>query len=180
MLGAAETRCDDGDPVHLRDWAAAELLYATGMRVGELVGIDIADVQFDERLVRVMGKGGKERVVPFGIPAARALRAWLASGRPSLVTGHTDGALFLGRRGRRADQRQVREAIHGLCAFAGVPDIAPHGLRHSAATHLLTGGSDLRSVQEVLGHASLTTTQRYTHVTADRLRSAYQLAHPRA
>lgn len=180
MLTMAETRCDDGDPMHLRDWAAAELLYATGMRVGELAGLDIRDVNLDERLVRVFGKGSKERVVPFGIPAARAVREWLGRGRENLRTHGTDGALFLGRRGQRVNQRQIREAIHELCRFADVDDLAPHGLRHTAATHLLSGGSDLRSVQEVLGHASLTTTQRYTHVSAERLRATYELAHPRA
>jgi integrase/recombinase XerC len=180
LLSAAETRADDGDPLHLRDWAAAEMLYATGMRVGELAGANVGDVDLEENLVRVMGKGGKERVVPFGTPAALATTAWLERGRPSLVSADTDGAFLLGRRGHRVDQRQVREAIHQLCAFAEIGDIAPHGLRHTAATHLLHGGSDLRSVQEVLGHASLTTTQRYTHVSAERLRSTYQLAHPRA
>lgn len=180
LLETAEARCDDEEPIHLRDWAVAELLYATGMRVGELAGLDIRDVDLDERLVRVLGKGAKERVVPFGRPAQRAVVEWLDRGRPALVRGTTDAALFLGQRGRRVDQRQVRAAIHDLCDLAGIDDIAPHGLRHSAATHLLTGGSDLRSVQEVLGHASLTTTQRYTHVSAERLRATYQLAHPRA
>lgn len=180
LLSVAQTRCDDGDAMHLRDWAAAELLYATGMRVGELASVDLADIDLDERLVRVVGKGNKERVVPFGVPAARAIRAWIADGRPALVSHETDSALFLGRRGGRAGQRQIREAIHALCRAADVPEIPPHALRHSAATHLLTGGSDLRSVQEVLGHASLNTTQRYTHVSAERLRATYQLAHPRA
>lgn len=180
LLSVAQTRCDDGDPLHLRDWAAAELLYATGMRVGELAGVDLADIDLDERLVRVLGKGNKERVVPFGVPAARAVRAWVSQGRPQVVSDETDSALLLGRRGGRAGQRQIRDAIHDLCRAAGVPEIAPHALRHSAATHLLTGGSDLRSVQEVLGHASLNTTQRYTHVSAERLRATYQLAHPRA
>ncbi|WP_348523805.1 tyrosine-type recombinase/integrase [Demequina litorisediminis] len=144
------------------------------MRVGELVGVDVHDIDTHERLVRVLGKGGKERVVPFGVPAADAVRRWLADGRPALVAADTDGALLLGRRGHRADQRQVRDAIHVLCRAAGIADVAPHALRHTAATHLLTGGSDLRSVQEVLGHASLTTTQRYTHVSAERLRATYQ------
>lgn len=180
LLGVAQARCDDGDPAHLRDWAMAELLYATGMRVGELVATDLGSLDLDERLVRVVGKGDKERVVPFGVPAARALRAWLDTARPRLVSEHTGAALFLGRRGSRVGQRQVREVIHELCRLAGLAEIAPHALRHSAATHLLTGGSDLRSVQEVLGHASLNTTQRYTHVSAERLRTTYQLAHPRA
>ncbi len=180
LLDLAATRADDGDPLHLRDWVALEMLYATGMRVGELVGVDVADVDLSARLVRVMGKGGKERVIPFGIPAARAVEEWLDRGRPSLVAPATDAALLVGRRGLRVNQRQIREAVHQLCRLAGVAEVAPHALRHTAATHLLSGGSDLRSVQEVLGHASLATTQRYTHVTAERLRAAYHLAHPRA
>lgn len=180
LLAAAEARCDGGDPVALRDWAAAEMLYATGMRVGEIVSIDVDDVDLAERLVRVMGKGGRERVVPFGVPAARAARSWLDRGRPRLLQGPPTSAFLLGRRGQRVDQRQVREAVHSLASVSGVADVAPHGLRHSAATHLVEGGSDLRTVQEVLGHASLNTTQRYTHVTAERLRATYRLAHPRA
>lgn len=180
LLDTARELAADGDPMRLRDWAAAELLYATGVRVGELVGLDVDDVDLEERTARVLGKGSKERVVPFGLPAARALRQWLRRGRPALVTATSGAALFLGRRGGRADQRQIRTAVHDLCGAAGVADIAPHALRHSAATHLLHGGSDLRSVQEVLGHASLATTQRYTHVSAERLRASYQLAHPRA
>lgn len=179
LLDVAQVRADSGDPLDLRDWAMAELLYATGIRVGELTGVDVADLDVAELTVRVVGKGDKERVVPFGIPAMRALVAWLDLGRG--VCAPSDArALFVGRRGGRIDQRQVRDVIHTLAGLAGVPDIAPHALRHTAATHLLQGGSDLRTVQEVLGHASLTTTQRYTHVTADRLRSAYHLAHPRA
>jgi integrase/recombinase XerC len=181
MLGVAEAACDDGDPIALRDWAAAEMLYATGMRVGELAGIDVSDVDLAGRLVRVMGKGAKERVIPFGVPAARAAREWLTRGRPTLTISASAGAAFLvGRKGRRVDQRQIREAVHRLSALSGVTDVAPHALRHTAATHLVTGGSDLRSVQEVLGHASLSTTQRYTHVTAERLRASYKQAHPRA
>lgn len=179
LLDVARTRADSGDPFDLRDWAMAELLYATGIRVGELTGVDVDDLDLAELTVRVMGKGSKERVVPFGIPAMSALSAWIDTGRAA-CTPRDPHALFVGRRGSRVDQRQVREVIHTLAAAAGVPDIAPHALRHTAATHLLQGGSDLRTVQEVLGHASLNTTQRYTHVTADRLRSAYQLAHPRA
>ncbi|WP_062072880.1 tyrosine recombinase XerC [Demequina sediminicola] len=180
MLELARTRCDDGDLLHLRDWAVAELLYATGMRVGELAGANIGDLDFDERLIRVRGKGNKERMVPFGVPAATAVKSWLENGRPALVAPHTDDALMLGRRGKRADQRQLRDAIHHLCREAEIPDVAPHALRHSIATHLLTEGTDLRSVQEVLGHSSLNTTQRYTHVSTKRLRAAYALAHPRA
>lgn len=182
MLNRARERAEESDdPIALRDWAAAELLYATGMRVGELVGCDIRDVDLDERLARVMGKGGKERVVPVGKPAADAVRRWLRDGRDALVVPGVSGqALFLGRRGRRADQRQIREAVAALASASGAGQIAPHALRHSAATHLVHGGSDLRSVQEVLGHASLTTTQKYTHVSAERLRASYLLAHPRA
>jgi len=183
MLGVAESACDDGDPIALRDWAAAEMLYATGMRVGELAGVDVDDVDLAGRLVRVMGKGAKERVIPFGVPAARAAREWLEGGRPALVasgSGSRNVAFLVGRKGKRVDQRQIREAVHRLSALSGVMDIAPHALRHTAATHLVSGGSDLRSVQEVLGHASLSTTQRYTHVTAERLRASYKQAHPRA
>ena len=179
LLDVAKVRADSGDALDLRDWAMAELLYATGIRVGELAGVDVADVDFMELTVRVLGKGDKERVVPFGIPALRALLAWRDGGRASCAPVH-ETALFVGRRGTRVDQRQVRATIHTLATHAGVPDVSPHALRHSAATHLLQGGSDLRSVQEVLGHASLSTTQRYTHVNADRLRQAYALAHPRA
>ncbi len=181
MLGVAEAACDDDDPIALRDWAAAEMLYATGMRVGELAGIDVSDVDLAGRLVRVMGKGAKERVIPFGVPAARAAREWLERGRPALpLSAAANSAFLVGRKGGRVDQRQIREAVHRLSALSGVADVAPHALRHTAATHLVTGGSDLRSVQEVLGHASLSTTQRYTHVTAERLRASYKQAHPRA
>ncbi|NYI41849.1 tyrosine recombinase XerC [Demequina lutea] len=178
LLDTAELHAQSGTAIDVRDWAMAELLYATGIRVGELAGVNVGDVDMNERTVRVLGKGDKERVVPFGVPAQRALTSWLENARSQLA-GDT-AALFVGHRGSRVDQRQVREVIHRLASGAGVPDIAPHALRHSAATHLLEGGSDLRSVQEVLGHASLATTQRYTHVTADRLRHAYELAHPRA
>jgi integrase/recombinase XerC len=180
LLNVARTRAQDSDPVHLRDWAALELLYATGARVGELCGADLEDLDLAERTLRVMGKGDKERVVPFGVPAADAVRSWLARGRPVLAVNAGVGALLLGRRGGRVDQRQIRAVSHHLAALAGVDDVAPHALRHTAATHLLQGGSDLRSVQEILGHASLATTQRYTHVTAERLRSSFEQAHPRA
>ena len=178
LLETARLRASSSSAMDLRDWAMAELLYATGIRVGELAGIDVDDLDLNERTVRVLGKGAKERVVPFGVPARRALTDWLERGRHEFA--RDTPALFVGLRGSRVDQRQVREVIHTLASGAGIPDIAPHALRHSAATHLLEGGSDLRSVQEVLGHASLATTQRYTHVTADRLRNAYELAHPRA
>ena len=181
LIRAATEHADDGSPTGLRDVAMLELLYATGIRVGELVGLDLDDVDRDRFVVRVFGKGRKERTVPFGRPAARALEFWLRQGRPALLTDGAGAALFLGARGKRIDPRAVRTLVHRRIAeVAGAPDIGPHGLRHTAATHLLEGGADLRSVQELLGHASLATTQLYTHVTTDRLRKAYQQAHPRA
>lgn len=180
LLDGARDAAAEGDAAALRDWALVELLYATGVRVGELCGADVRDLDLAARTLRVVGKGDKERVVPFGKPAATAVEAWLDRGRPALAQPASGDALLLGLRGGRLDQRQARETVHRLAAAAGVDDVAPHALRHSAATHLLEGGSDLRSVQELLGHASLATTQRYTHVSADRLRSAYALAHPRA
>jgi integrase/recombinase XerC len=181
LIRAATELADDGSPVGLRDVAMLELLYATGIRVGELAGLDVDDLDRDRNVVRVFGKGRKERTVPFGHPAARALDRWLSEGRPRLHADGSGAALFLGARGKRIDQRAVRTLVHKRIAeVPGAPDIGPHGLRHSAATHLLEGGADLRAVQELLGHASLATTQLYTHVTTDRLRKAYQQAHPRA
>ena len=175
---------DDGDEsghaVRLRDAAMLELLYATGVRVAELVGLDIGDVGFDNRTVRVTGKGNKQRVVPFGVPACRALERWLRQGRPALVRERSGDALFLGVRGGRIDPRTVRRVVHERAQAAGVPDISPHALRHSAATHLLDGGADLREVQEMLGHSSLKTTQRYTHVSMEQLKRRYAQAFPRA
>lgn len=165
----------------LRDLAILELLYATGIRVGELVGLDIDDLDRGRRIVRVFGKGRKERSVPYGLPASDALELWLSRGRPDIATDASGAAVFLGVRGARIDQRAVRRIVHDrLAAVEGAPDIGPHGLRHTAATHLLEGGADLRSVQEILGHASLGTTQIYTHVSNERLRHAFKLAHPRA
>jgi integrase/recombinase XerC len=165
----------------LRDTAIVELLYATGIRVGELCGLDIGDLDAERRTVRVLGKGNRERTVPAGIPAVRAVGAWARSGRPVLVTPGSGHALFLGARGKRLDPRTARRVVHArLAAVPGTPDSGPHGLRHAAATHLLEGGADLRSVQEILGHASLTSTQIYTHVTVERLQAAYRQAHPRA
>lgn len=181
LLDVAAVASDDEDPLHLRDRAALELLYASGIRVGELTGLDIDDLDLETGVVRVLGKGAKERTVPFGGPARDALRAWLVAGRPQVVTGESGPALFLGRRGRRVDQRQIRAAVHALLEHVpDAPDLGPHGLRHSAATHLLEGGADLRLVQEMLGHASLATTQVYTHVSVDRLKQSYRQAHPRA
>ncbi len=181
LIAAAAALADDGSPVGLRDVAMLELLYATGIRVGELVGLDVDDLDHDRAVLRVLGKGRKERSVPYGRPAARALQFWLRQGRPLLAGPRSGPALFLGARGGRIDQRAVRALVHRrLADVPGAPDLGPHGLRHTAATHLLEGGADLRSVQELLGHASLATTQRYTHVTTDRLRRAYRQAHPRA
>jgi integrase/recombinase XerC len=180
LMETARDAAADGEPARLREWAAVEVLYASGLRVAELVGTDVDDVDLGERTLRVVGKGDKERVVPFGVPAGRALRRWLDVGRPALVVADSGPALLLGDRGHRWGQRQARETVHRLAALAGVDDVAPHDLRHSAATHLLQGGSDLRSVQEVLGHATLSTTQRYTHVSADRLRASFEQAFPRA
>ena len=167
------------DPVGVRDRALLELLYATGIRVGELCGLDVDDVDRGRRVVRVFGKGAKERTVPYGVPAAAALDAWLTRARPAFVVPGSGPALFLGQRGRRIDPRTVRRLVHVYVREVG-PDLGPHGLRHSAATHLLEGGADLRSVQELLGHATLGTTQIYTHVSADRLKASYDQAHPRA
>src|SRR5690349_4236156 len=165
----------------LRDIAIMELLYATGIRVSELCGLDIDDLDEGRNTVRVLGKGGRERTVPVGLPAVRAVAAWKRAGRPSLARPGSGPALFLGARGGRLDPRTARRVVHArLAAVAGVPDSGPHGLRHAAATHLLEGGADLRSVQEILGHASLASTQIYTHVSVERLTAAYRQAHPRA
>lgn len=181
LLDVAAVAADDCDPVHLRDRAMLELLYASGIRVAELVGLDIDDVDRSERVVRVIGKGDKERTVPFGRPAAEAVEAWLHGGRPKLVIAGSGPALFLGARGRRVDPRVVRDVVHRLLRETpGAPDLGPHGLRHSAATHLVEGGADIRLVQEFLGHASLATTQVYTHVSVERLRRTFARAHPRA
>jgi integrase/recombinase XerC len=181
VLDLAAAAAADGGAAGTRDLAVLELLYATGIRVGELCGLDVDDLDRSRRLVRVFGKGRKERSVPYGAPAAAALERWLTSGRPELSRQGSGPALFLGARGGRIDQRTVRRLVHArVAAVEGAPDVSPHGLRHTAATHLLEGGADLRSVQELLGHASLATTQIYTHVSSERLRRAYEQAHPRA
>lgn len=182
---------DDGDEtdsresshdkaMRLRDEAMVEMLYATGVRVAELVGLNVNDVMFSNRTVKVTGKGNKQRVVPFGAPAARRLEQWLDLGRPVLAGATSGNALFLGARGGRIDQRVVRAVVHARAREAGVPDIGPHSLRHSTATHMLDGGADLREVQEMLGHSSLSTTQRYTHVSIEQAKRRYRQAFPRA
>jgi integrase/recombinase XerC len=178
LLDAPPVTADD--PVAVRDRAVLELLYATGVRVGELCALDLGDVDWGRRLVRVFGKGAKERSVPYGVPAERALDAWVRSGRPALAGPASGAALLLGARGGRIQAAIVRRALTHYATLAGLPDMAPHGLRHSAATHLIEGGADLRSVQELLGHDSLASTQIYTHVSMERLRAAYRQAHPRA
>ena len=170
-----------GGPAAARDVAILEVLYSTGIRVSELCGLDLNDLDRERRVIRVFGKGSKERTVPLGAPALRAVDAWLAKARSQLMTDQSGWAVFIGDRGKRIDPRVVRRIVHrSLRMTEGAPDLGPHGLRHAMATHLLEGGADLRSVQEMLGHASLATTQIYTHVTNERLRSAFEQAHPRA
>jgi site-specific recombinase XerD len=159
----------------LRDVAVLELLYASAIRVSELCELDIGGLDLDRRTVRVFGKGGKERVVPVGVPAVRAVARWEQSGRPALAGQRSGTALFLGARGGRLDPRTARRIVHARLSAVG-----PHAIRHTAATHLLEGGADLRSVQEILGHSSPATTQIYTHVSAERLKASYRQAHPRA
>lgn len=193
------------DPVHeavkLRDDSIMELLYATGIRVSELVGLDDGDVDLGASMLTVLGKGDKERRVPFGVPARTALLAWLHEGRPvieaavdeasatksgpaskgKVARSRADSPVFLGVRGRRIDPRQVRSVVHARTrGIPGAPELSPHGLRHSAATHMVENGADIRQVQELLGHSTLSSTQIYTHVSLTRLRAGYEQAHPRA
>jgi integrase/recombinase XerC len=172
----------DGDPIAIRDLAIVELLYASALRVSELVGIDTGDLDLDRRTVRVLGKGSKERVVPFGEPAHAAIVDYLRRGRSELAANSSDTrAVFLGARGARLGTRSVYALVSKLLLdVPGSGPEGPHAFRHTAATHLLDGGADLRAVQEMLGHASLGTTQIYTHVTTEKLRETYRLAHPRA
>jgi integrase/recombinase XerC len=168
-------------PISYRDLAIVEVLYGTAIRVSELVGLNTEDMDYERRTIRVLGKGGKERIVPIGVPAMRALTEYLDLGRPHLAAKQLNSALFLGGRGKRIDQRIVREVVYEATAAIGTNSrLGPHALRHSAATHLLEGGADLRTVQEILGHSSLSTTQIYTHVTEERIKKAYEQAHPRA
>ena len=171
----------DPDPETLRDRCVLELLYACALRVSELCGLDTRDLDAGRRTVRVLGKGAKERTVPVGTPALDATAQWLTQGRPRWATAGSGSALLLGSRGGRLDPRTARRLVHvHLGSVPGAPDLGPHGLRHTAATHLLDGGADVRSVQELLGHATLATTQIYTHVSVERLRTSYDRAHPRA
>ena len=176
---ATRTR-EENSPAAIRDWAILETIYATGIRVSEVCSLDTTSIDQQGMTLRVIGKGNKERVVPFTRACLSALQAWLSHGRPSLAIPEAGRALFVGDKGRRIDPRVIRAMIHRMCAQAGVRDLAPHSLRHTAATHILAGGADLRAVQEMLGHSSLQTTQRYTHVDAQRLSAIYKQAHPRA
>lgn len=181
LLSYAATRArEENSPAAIRDWAILETIYATGIRVSEVCSLDTTSIDQQGMTLRVIGKGNKERVVPFTRACLSALQAWLSHGRPSLAIPEAGRALFVGDKGRRIDPRVIRSMIHRMCAQAGVRDLAPHALRHTAATHILAGGADLRAVQEMLGHSSLQTTQRYTHVDAQRLSAIYKQAHPRA
>jgi integrase/recombinase XerC len=181
MDSLATRAAEEETPISLRDVAMVELLYATGARVAELCGLDLSDVDYDRQTIRVLGKGNKERTIPMGNPAMKALNLWLKDGRDVIKNAQSDNAVFLGARGKRIDQRTVRTVVYkALEAIEGIERLGPHALRHSAATHLLEGGADLRTVQEILGHASLATTQIYTHVSTDRLQKAFKQAHPRA
>jgi integrase/recombinase XerC len=179
QMAAVVSVPEGDDPRALRDRAILELLYATGVRVSELCGLDLEDVDSSYGLARVLGKGGRERIVPVGSAAIEALGAYLKLGRPALAGASGCPALFLNRGGGRLSTRSVRSIVTRACEQAGVRG-SPHTLRHSMATHMLENGADLRSVQEVLGHASLSTTQIYTHVTRERLKAIYDAAHPRA
>ena len=172
---------EEPSPLAIRDVAIVETLYGSGIRVSELTGLNLDDVDRERSTLRVIGKGNKERVVPIGNPAMRALDRWISEGRPELSSDAIQRALFLGSRGKRIDQRVVRDAVYDATEAVGAEKrLGPHALRHSAATHLLEGGADLRTVQEILGHSSLSTTQIYTHVSEERIKKAYEQAHPRA
>jgi integrase/recombinase XerC len=181
VLDAAIAKAAQDEPGLLRDLLVVELLYATGVRVAELCGLDLSDIDDERRTLRVFGKGARERTVVFGAPAGQALRRWIERGRPALARPGSPPALLLGLRGGRLDPRVARTVVHrAVAAVPDVPDVGPHGLRHAAATHMLEGGADLRYVQELLGHAKLSTTQLYTHVTVERLKVVHDQAHPRA
>ena len=181
-LDSMATRAAEFDtPTSIRDVALVELLYATGARVSEVCGLDLEDLDFNRNTIRVLGKGNKERMIPMGAPAVKTLNTYIDTARVLLANDKSARALFLGARGKRIDQRAVRTIVYeALSALEGVERMGPHALRHSAATHLLEGGADLRTVQVILGHSSLATTQIYTHVSTERLRQAFKQAHPRA
>ena len=184
LLDAAGS--DEPDDPRLRERALLELLYAAGLRVSEALRLDLEDVSLDGAFVRVIGKGDKERLVPIGEVAILVLRTWLDGQRAAIVAKHhvaavRGGPVFVGDRGRRLARQQAWAGVKRAASTAGLSDrISPHTLRHSFATHLLEGGADLRIVQELLGHASISTTQLYTHVTGERIREVYARAHPRA
>ncbi|MFM1956705.1 MAG: hypothetical protein RLZ41_104 [Actinomycetota bacterium] len=173
-------RATEDNPQGIRDLVAVELLYASGARVSELVGLDLESIDYSRNIMRVMGKGAKQRMVPFGQPARDALDLWIRIARPMLANEKSGQALLLNSRGQRIGVRQVYSLVANLLEATPTGAAGPHSLRHSAATHLLDGGADLRAVQELLGHASLGTTQIYTHVSIERLRDGYKNAHPRA
>jgi integrase/recombinase XerC len=179
VFGHLKTLASTNDPAAVRDLLVFELLYATGARVSELCGLDLVSVDLGRNVLRVVGKGSKERVVPFGLPARDALDKWMDV-RAALNPAPGEQALLLNTRGKRLGVRSVYQLVAGLLVNTSTGVAGPHTLRHTAATHLLDGGADLRAVQELLGHASLGTTQIYTHVSVDRLRAGYKNAHPRA
>lgn len=181
VFDSLQALADSGDPIAVRNLAIVELLYSSALRVSELCGLDLGAIDFAERTVKVRGKGDRERMAPVGQPAVTAIRRYLDTARGHLLSGHSKEALFLSRQGRRVNTRSVYELIASLLGeHPGSGPRGPHTLRHSAATHLLDHGADLRSVQEMLGHRSLATTELYTHVSVDRLKRAYDQAHPRA
>ena len=180
VIKALEVKAgEEVNAINLRDLAMLEVLYASGIRVSELCGLNLGDIDQSRNTLSVIGKGDRQRVVPLGIPAVKALQNYLSNGRGEFLNNKSADAVFLGSRGKRIDQRTVREVVYEAMKAVGAT-MGPHGLRHSAATHLLEGGADLRTVQEILGHASLATTQIYTHVSTERLRQAFKQAHPRA
>jgi integrase/recombinase XerC len=181
MDSLATRVAEEESATSIRDCAILEVLYASGARVSELCGLDLDDIDYQRNTILVLGKGNKERTIPVGNPAMKALNNWIKNARSEMANGASGEAVFLGVRGKRIDQRTVRTVVYeALEALEGAQRLGPHALRHSAATHLLEGGADLRTVQEILGHASLATTQIYTHVSTERLQKAFKQAHPRA